>query len=52
MLKDKSIVVVYLSGKMSTKNRIQVIIEDKVKVELLPYDLSKGFIIYRLNSKL
>lgn len=35
-----------LSGKMRTNN-IKVIMYDKVKVEMTPYDLSKGRITYR-----
>lgn len=35
-----------LSGKMRTNN-IKVILYDKVRVEMTPYDLSKGRIIYR-----
>jgi translation initiation factor IF-1 len=35
-----------LSGKMRTNN-IKVILYDKVRVEMTPYDLSKGRITYR-----
>jgi translation initiation factor IF-1 len=35
-----------LSGKMRTNN-IKVILYDKVKMEMTPYDLSKGRITYR-----
>ena len=35
-----------LSGKMRTNN-IKVILYDKVRVEMTPYYLSKGRIIYR-----
>ncbi len=34
------------SGRMR-KNRIRVLAGDKVKVEMTPYDLSKGRIIFR-----
>ncbi|TAE32763.1 MAG: translation initiation factor IF-1 [Alphaproteobacteria bacterium] len=34
------------SGRMR-KNRIRVLAGDKVTVEMTPYDLSKGRIIYR-----
>ena len=37
----------HLSGKIR-KNKIQVSIGDKVRVEMTPYDLSKGRITYRL----
>lgn len=36
----------HLSGKMR-KNYIRILTGDKVKVELTPYDLSKGRITYR-----
>lgn len=35
-----------LSGKMR-QNKIQVLLGDKVKVEMSPYDLTKGRIVYR-----
>jgi len=35
-----------LSGKMRTNN-IKVILYDTVRVEMTPYDLSKGRIVYR-----
>jgi translation initiation factor IF-1 len=39
-------VLVYLSGKMR-QNYIRVLEGDRVKVELSPYDLSRGRITYR-----
>lgn len=36
----------FLSGKMRM-NKIRVIVGDKVSIELDPYDLSKGRIVYR-----
>lgn len=36
----------HLSGKMR-KNRINVLVGDEVDVEMSPYDLSKGRIVYR-----
>ncbi len=36
----------HTSGKMR-KNRIRVLAGDKVTVEMTPYDLSKGRIIFR-----
>jgi translation initiation factor IF-1 len=36
----------FLSGKMRM-NRIRVIVGDRVSIELDPYDLTKGRIIYR-----
>ncbi|WP_028453853.1 translation initiation factor IF-1 [Chitinilyticum litopenaei] len=39
-------ILAYASGKMKT-NRIRVLEGDKVKVEMSPYDLSKGRITFR-----
>lgn len=39
------VVIVYIFGKMC-KNYICILIGDKVKVELIFYDLSKGCIVY------
>ena len=45
-LENGHIVTAHISGKMR-KNNIRIITGDKVKVELTPYDLSKGRITYR-----
>ena len=37
-----------LSGKIQ-KNNIRILIGDKVQVELSPYDLNKGRIIFRMG---
>ncbi len=39
-------IIAHLSGKMRM-NRIKLGVGDEVKVELTPYDLSKGRITYR-----
>jgi|TARA_B100001123_G_C14810063_1_gene827931 translation initiation factor IF-1 len=39
-------VLAHTSGKLR-KNRIRVLVGDKVDVEMTPYDLTKGRIIYR-----
>ena len=39
-------VIAHISGKMR-KNYIRILTGDKVTVEMTPYDLSKGRIIYR-----
>lgn len=39
-------VIAHISGKMR-KNYIRILTGDKVTVELTPYDLSKGRIIFR-----
>jgi translation initiation factor IF-1 len=36
----------HLCGKMRMKN-IRVLVGDRVKVEMSPYDLTKGRIVYR-----
>lgn len=47
-LKDsQKVILCYLSGKMR-KNFIKILPGDKVKVEITPYDLERGRIIYRL----
>lgn len=45
-LENGHIVTAHISGKMR-KNYIRILKGDKVKVELTPYDLSKGRIVYR-----
>lgn len=44
---SEKIIICYLSGKMR-KNYIKILPGDKVKVELTPYDLNRGRIIYRI----
>jgi len=39
-------VLAHISGKMR-KHRIKILSGDKVTVELSPYDLSRGRIVYR-----
>lgn len=45
-LDNGHIVTAHVSGRMR-KNFIRIIPGDKVTVELSPYDLSKGRIVYR-----
>jgi translation initiation factor IF-1 len=45
-LENDHVVIAHISGKMR-KNYIRILTGDKVKVELTPYDLSKGRITYR-----
>jgi translation initiation factor IF-1 len=45
-LENGHVVTAHISGRMR-KNYIRILTGDKVKVELTPYDLSKGRIIYR-----
>jgi translation initiation factor IF-1 len=42
-------VLAYLSGKMR-KFYIRVLLGDRVRVELSPYDLERGRIVYRYKS--
>jgi len=39
-------VIAYISGNIR-KNRIRILMNDRVEVEMSPYDLSKGRITYR-----
>ncbi len=45
-LENDHIVTAHISGKMR-KNYIRILTGDRVKVEITPYDLSKGRIIFR-----
>jgi len=46
LLENKHEVLAYISGKMRM-NYIKILPGDKVLVELSPYDLSRGRIVYR-----
>lgn len=45
-LANGSMVLAHISGKIRT-NQIKILPDDKVQVELSPYDLSHGRITYR-----
>jgi translation initiation factor IF-1 len=45
-LTNGHVVTAHISGKMR-KNYIRILTGDKVTVELTPYDLSKGRIVFR-----
>ena len=45
-LENGHVVTAHTSGKMR-KNYIRILTGDKVTVELTPYDLSKGRIVFR-----
>ena len=47
-LENGHVVTAHISGRMR-KNYIRILTGDKVKVELTPYDLSKGRITYRMK---
>jgi translation initiation factor IF-1 len=44
-------VIAYLSGKMR-RYYIKILLGDRVKVELSPYDLDNGRIVYRYRREL
>jgi translation initiation factor IF-1 len=43
-------ILAHVSGKIR-KNYIRILLGDKVTVELSPYDLTRGRIVYRLRKK-
>ena len=45
-LENEHEIIAHMSGKMR-KNRIRVLVGDKVRVEMTPYDLTKGRITFR-----
>jgi len=45
-LSEERTILAYLSGKMRM-HHIKILPGDKVKLEMSPYDLTKGRIIYR-----
>ena len=47
-LENGHIVIAHISGRMR-KNYIRILTGDKVKVEMTPYDLTKGRITYRMK---
>jgi translation initiation factor IF-1 len=46
MLENDHRIVAYTAGKMR-KFRIRSVVGDRVRVEMTPYDLSKGRIVFR-----
>ncbi len=45
-LENGHVVTAHISGRMR-KNYIRILTGDKVKVEMTPYDLTKGRLIFR-----
>jgi len=45
-LEDGHYILAHLSGRLRL-NKIRILPGDKVKVEITPYDLTKGRIVYR-----
>jgi translation initiation factor IF-1 len=46
MLENEHRVIVYTAGKMR-RFRIRTLVGDRVQVEMSPYDLDKGRLVYR-----
>jgi len=46
MLENEHRIIAYTAGKMR-KFRIRSVVGDRVRVEMTPYDLSKGRIVFR-----
>lgn len=47
LFNSDKVILCYLSGKMR-KHYIKILPGDKVRMELTPYDLNRGRIVYRL----
>ncbi len=47
-LDNGHVVIAHISGKMR-KNYIKILTGDRVKLDMTPYDLSKGRITYRVK---
>ncbi len=45
-LSNKHIILAHISGRMR-KNFIRILPGDRIRVEISPYDLTKGRIVYR-----
>ncbi len=48
-LENNHCIIAHISGKMR-KNYIRILTGDKVTVEITPYDINKGRIIFRNNK--
>ncbi|MFN3903744.1 translation initiation factor IF-1 [Rehaibacterium terrae] len=47
-LENGHVITAHISGRMR-KNYIRILTGDRVKVEMTPYDLTKGRITYRMK---
>ncbi|AFC75411.1 translation initiation factor IF-1 [Rickettsia parkeri] len=45
-LENDHVIIAHTSGRMR-KNRIRILLGDKVMVEMTPYDLTKGRVVHR-----
>jgi len=50
MLDNDHEILAYLSGKMR-RYYIRILLGDRVSLEMSPYDLSRGRIVYRYNKR-
>lgn len=46
-LENEHEIIAYTGGKMK-KNKIRLVMGDRVQIEMTPYDLEKGRITYRI----
>jgi len=46
---SKHVIIGHISGKMR-KNNINILLGDRVDVEMTPYDLTKGRIVFRYKK--
>ena len=49
-LDNDHLVLVYTAGKMR-KNRIRTLVGDRVTVEMTPYDLTRGRLVFRHKAE-
>ncbi len=49
-LENGHVILAHISGRMR-KHYIKILPGDRVKVEMTPYDLTKGRITYRVDNK-
>jgi translation initiation factor IF-1 len=47
---EHNVILAYTAGKMR-KNRIRTMVGDRVTIEMTPYDLTRGRLIYRHKSE-
>jgi len=45
-LENDHLIIAHTSGRMR-KNRIRILVGDKVTIEMTPYDLTKGRVVHR-----
>lgn len=49
-LENDHVILAYTAGRMR-KNRIRTLVGDRVTVEMTPYDLTKGRIVFRHKTE-